>query len=89
MPTPVGVGILQAIFQLVHEAYFQLIFSRGGVHQEWNFSFYFQTEALPHFAEVFNFMERLPLQLLRQVGVRVLSLTQIGHTGGSKVSRQP
>ena len=26
---------------------------------------------------------------LRQAGVRVLSLTQTGHTGGSKVSRQP
>ena len=63
---------------------------RGEVHPEWNFSFCFQTEEpLPHFAEVFDFMERLPLQLLRPVGVRVLSLTQIGHTVGSKVSRQP
>ena len=63
--------------------------SRGEVHPEWNFSFCFQTEAFPHFAEVFDFLERLPLQLLRPVGVRVLSLTQIGHTGGSKASRQP
>ena len=53
MPTPVGVGIPQAHFNL-HEAPFNIFFIRGEVHPGWKFSFYFQAEALPHFAEVFQ-----------------------------------
>ena len=80
MPTPVGVGIPQAHFNL-HEAPFNIFSSGEKSTQGGILASTFKQKPFRTLRKFFKFRKRLPLQLLRPVGVRVLSLTQTGHTG--------